>query len=486
MRKLYLLLPFVVAVIFTGCQKDMDPVTGQSEVEVSFTGVPVSKLNLKSDDSCFAQLADYAKVVINGTEYFPEVFYLEGVPYTTTLKLNPGAYNVEGFFLYDDNQTPGLMDDDYIIAATPEAGSDYASFVTNPVTFSFNAVEFEKAQVYVEVVCFEPDEYELFGFNWFVAEEIMIREQCFFGDICVSDPDDYIGSLYENQSAGLQIDMPAIFKIEVWRNGEQNGVYGNEEWLGEGQPTCVLYGDYLHYTDVFEFKLYILVKVGTGFDYVHFKTWTFEDDEEIEQGTDGLVDFVLGSCFPDADWVFPAYMNLPLTVTYKIIEAAPGDLGGYVDAELSDIPAGYDIFNGVWASWCFDHQTSIIMNWPYSMNAYNSLYPDQLPVYTATDNWDNANWLMNHLDWYSGYEWYDIQGALWLMDDPQWNGGAMAGVPALADMVFAQQMYNDAMMYGENFLPLPGEYAAVVFVPAGTPGGQQNAIIQTVFVLVEE
>jgi len=328
------------------------------------------------------------------------------------------------------------MDDDFIIAATPESGSDYASFVTNPVTFSFNAVEFEKAQVYVEVVCFEPDEYELFGFNWFVAEEIMIREQCFFGDICVSDPDDYIGSLYENQSAGLQIDMPAIFKIEVWRNGEQTGVYGNEEWLGEGQPTCVLYGDYLHYTDVFEFKLFILVKVGTGFDYVHFQTWTFEDDEEIEQGTDGIVDFVLGSCFPDADWVFPAYMNLPLTVTYKIIEAAPGDLGGYVDAKLSDIPAGYDIFNGVWASWCFDHQTSIIMNWPYSMNVYNSLYPDQLPVYTATDNWDNANWLMNHLDWYSGYEWYDIQGALWLMDDPQWNGGAMAGVPALADMVW--------------------------------------------------
>lgn len=485
MKKYYLLFPVIALAIILGCQKEQEQEQIQTESDVSFTGIPVSKLNMKSTDSCFSVQADYAKVVINGTDHFPEVFYLDDIPYTTALKLMPGSYNVESFILYDDNQTPGLMDDDVIVAATPESGSDYADFVINPVSFSFEVQAFEKAEVYIEVVCFEPDEYELFGFDWFMAEEIMIREQCFFGDLCVDDPDEYIGSLYENQSAGLQIDMPAIFKIEVWRNGEQTGVYDNEAWLGEGQPTCVLYGDYLHYTDVFEFRLFILVRVGTGFDYVHFKTWTFQDDEEISQGDDGIVDFVLGSCFPDADWIFPTYMNLPETVTYKIVAAAPGNLNGYLDAQLSDVPDGYDISNGIWQSWCFDHQTTIIMGWPYSMDVYNSLYPEQLPAFTATDEWDKANWLINHLDWYDGYEWYDVQGALWLLDDPQWDGTAQGGVPALASMQFAQQMYNDAMQYGDGFLPLPGEYAAVIFVPAGTPGGQQNAVIQTVFVLVE-
>ena len=49
----------------------------------------------------------------------------------------------------------------------------------------------------------------------------------------------------------------------------------------------------------------MIVRQGAGFAYVYFHTWTFSDAQVIPQGTDGVVDFVLGSCFPEADVIIP-------------------------------------------------------------------------------------------------------------------------------------------------------------------------------------
>jgi len=48
-----------------------------------------------------------------------------------------------------------------------------------------------------------------------------------------------------------------------------------------------------------------MVRKVTGFEYVYFHTWTFSDAQLIAQGTNGVVDFVLGSCFPEADLIIP-------------------------------------------------------------------------------------------------------------------------------------------------------------------------------------
>jgi hypothetical protein len=91
---------------------------------------------------------------------------------------------------------------------------------------------------------------------------------------------------------------------------------------------------------------------------------------------------------------------------------------------------------------------------------------------------------LNHLDWYSNYKWYDIQGAIWLFDTPSWNGQARAGVPALSTMKKAQKMYNDANTYGADYKVPSGGWAGVIFVPTLTPPGQHTASVQIIFVKV--
>ncbi len=498
MKKLTALFPMtiILAFIFTGCSKwdDIEPKAPQpDEVEINFTGTILDNSFLKSTKSGQdIEQADYAFVTIDGVDFTIEVFYLNDIPYTQTIKVVPGEHTVTQFLLYDDSQTPGFTDDDDLIAATPEEGSDFASYITKATPFTFNTSSFEKMEVQVEVITFEEKYYQEFGFNWFEIDHIIVREQCFFGDFCVKNPDDYIGSMYENQTNGLQHDMSAIAKIEVWRsNATSNNEYelietfSNASWNGEGEPLCVTYADYKNLNDDFKFKLYILVRSGTNFEYKLFHTWEFSDDEMIEDGDDGVVDYVLGTCVPAADFIFPPYMNLPPTASYKITGFAPGSQGGYLDAQLTNIASGYEITNGTYASWCYDHQVTIYQNHLYDMEVYSSLYPDLLPAYVNEDQWEKANWIMNHLDWYDGYEWYDIQGALWLLDDPQWDGTPRSGVPALSTMEFAQQMYDDANLYGDDYLPPPGGWAAVIFVPEGTLQWQTNPMIQTVFVVID-
>ena len=68
--------------------------------------------------------------------------------------------------------------------------------------------------------------------------------------------------------------------------------------------------DVMNHPDNFEFKLFVLVRQGTEFNYVHFHSWTFMDDEIITNGGDGLVDFVLGNCLPNADLILSPCLRL--------------------------------------------------------------------------------------------------------------------------------------------------------------------------------
>ena len=117
------------------------------------------------------------------------------------------------------------------------------------------------------------------------------------------------------------------------------------------------------------------------------------------------------------------------------------------------------------------------------MDVYSSLYQDQLPLFAQGGKWNKINWLYNHLDWYPGYHWYDIQGFIWLYDANPWNGQPLSGVPALTAL--SQQMKADADTYGASYSPLPGGWAAIIFVPAGTPHNATTATIQTMFIQVD-
>ncbi len=470
-KKNYIVLAFIMLMFVLSCQKSNDIEPPEDNQGVAFT------LNAGSADKstdCFSKKADYANVVISGTSYKLEVFYINSVPYTNTLKLEEGDYELTEFMLMDDNNTPDDTSDDVLLAATPHEGSEFSQYVEQALNISFTVEAFKKTELGISVLCYEESNYSKFGFLYFQIGQVVVREQFFFGDICICRLDDYASSLYAQQSNGLQLDMPAIAKIEVWRNGVKFEEFTNEEWYGEGKPLTVRYADVLRHVDNFEFKLFILVRQGTEFNYVHFHSWTFKDDEVIPAGDDGVVDYVLGNCSPGADLTLAPWMNLPPTATYTITNTNPSPQNSYVEVTLSNIPEGYEISNGIYPSNCADHSTSISVGAAYNMNVYSSLYPDQLPAFAQSDKWEKINWLYNHLDWYSGYEWYDLQGFLWLYDNPVWNGNALGTMPALTPLT--QQMKADADKYGTDYkVPLGGSYA-IVFIP---PGSGDVPLIQT-------
>lgn len=481
-----LLVIFSLFIAFTGCKKVDFPENTPSVKDqgIAFSIKPGDNPSgLKATLDCFSEPADYAIAQIDDSAYTVAIFYIGEIPYTNSIQLLAGPHVLQEFTMWSDNNTPNTKSDDWVMAATPHVGSNYASYVETSLDITFNIEPFVKIEFPIEAVCFEEDHYIDFGFTYFQINQVTIREEAFFGDICMKNPDDYLGSLYAQQSGGLQVDMSAICKIEVYRNGVLQGTFDNEAWFGQGQPLMVTYGDRANETDQFEFKLYILVRKGAAFEYVYFHSWLIDDAQVIPQGNDGVVDFVLGDCAPDADVVIPPYINLPSTCSYQISgPTAPGSLGGYVNANLTNIPTGYEIQNSTVPSWCADHQTSISTA-VYNMDVYSSLNQSALPAFVQGPKWNSYNWLMNHLDWYPGYLWSDLQGALWLFDSTPWNGHATGGVPALTPRM--TQMHNDALLYGANYKVPTGGWACVIFIPAGTSPSAPTPAIQTMFIKVD-
>ncbi|MCD6332879.1 MAG: hypothetical protein J7L89_06360 [Bacteroidales bacterium] len=483
MKKL-LFLTAMVAVLLSSCTPENpgpDPATPQDVIFTStFDGG-----GFKSDDpfSCSNPPADYAMLVIEQggvtTTYYPAVFYLNGVLYTQAVKLAPGDYQLTEFVLMHAEGDPNDRTDDIVVNAAPHAGSTYGDMLVNPLPVFFTVEKFVKKEIPVEILCYEESSYADFGFVWFKITETTLHEKWFFGDFCTKNYMDYAGSDYETN--GLQVDMPAIFKIEVYRNGDLRGTYSN---LGQAPgPLAVNYIDRPGVTDNFELKVYILVKIGNQFDYKYFGSWFFVDDGDIftqngsGPGDDGVYDFVLGNCNAGAaDFTFAPYMNLPETATLTVsTPAAPRD--AYLDALVAFTGTGYDMTSGTMDAFCFDRDHTISLNTPYQVDVYSSLYTNLMPDDMGTWEWDRLNWLINHLGNFTGYTWIDLQNALWKLRDNTWNGNS-----SMPWTQIATDMYNAAVTNGDGFVPLPGNYAAVSFAHLN---GQGELDIQVVFVIVD-
>lgn len=464
-RLLFIILSFVI--FFSACRKDDPAPAGDGSVEVSFNFTQGLDLKSGEDYGCFDGEGDYAYVVISGEEYYLDVFYLNGTPYTKSIKLpGRGSYTLEEFMLFYDNNTPTVESDDTVIMAAPHQGSVFANFVENPLNYVFTVNEFDKVEIPVQVVCYAASDFDRFGFVYFEYDDYVEREECFYGYICVHTLDDYLGSLYEDQAGGLMNNMTAIFKIEVYRNGIFDTVYSNESWLGEGQPLCVSYEDRNYITDEFEFKLYVYVDIKNQFDYKYFHSWYRTDNQSWNHGANGMMDFILGTCFPDVDKKLPNHMDLPPDCNLKITDSEPGaSTNAYADLKLSGIADKYDITNGTWPGWSLD-TTVQVTSGLISMDVYSSLYPAFMPPCIAGYDWKSANWLLNNLDLYPGHEWWELQQALWIIGINH-DGSAFGGVPAstvLSDQMAADALINSPAWQG----PFMGNMAAAVFLPDDT------------------
>ncbi len=464
---------FLSILLLTNCKKEVQDTQQPGELVFAAIDVNTEKDGIDQwDIMCNETLIPVkARVNLNGEFYYPALFMSEGKLLTQSIKLPPGDYTILEFSL--------LTADDIVVKSTPMEGSDFADYVSNPIDgdVDFTIASFVKSEFEMDVLCYLQAYYESFGFEWFEVTEITIREQCFFGDFCIKDVNQYAQSLYGLN--GVTIDEKAIFKIRLnkFDNDLNEYVYYAEFYnFNNGvytSPLCVEYADYDATDDFYQAELWIYVTSGETWDYVYFHTWDFQDAESIEElygvGNDGVVEFVLGNCVDDeTDLLLPPWMNLPTGPDYDFT-LSNGGVGpdAYWHMTIGGISSSlYDMQNVTnYPGWCADEFTTI-GNGTICMDAINSLYPDMLPTYwlDAIPSGANAltrkqaicaaNWLWNNEAMYAPYTFMEMQNALWNLFN-NLNVGTSGKSFVMADAA------RDHLDYS----PLPGGWAAIFFVP---------------------
>jgi hypothetical protein len=391
MKKVLLLI--LIAALMFSCKKNETPVADNQYAEVSFN---VTTLFPDADrewiydydvPQCDPQaipgyalmaITDYEGILLEGGDvtgpnpsvsYFKAlVFYTNGQLYTQSIKLPVAmcdtppdcceTYIVTEFYLYDEEgdlikAAPYPGGDDLLL----DPPSEFFQFVTQTLPVEMEICAFEKKEFYIDVLCFTPDFYELFGFFWFEITEITVREVCFFGDICIDwwvIPSDWhdIGvpievwydefawgyDYYFYQTNGIQPDMPAIFALVLYKWDGQDWIeinsFTNEYWdtPGEGAPLCFRYADYDATEDFFKIEMYIygpwyyagpppsredgIWGYTINDDSRDWPTnqpqhvWFFTDNalEDLDMGYpdgDGVIEFAWGYCVEGPEYQLP-------------------------------------------------------------------------------------------------------------------------------------------------------------------------------------
>jgi hypothetical protein len=250
------------------------------------------------------------------------------------------SITITEFYLYDEN--------DILIKAAPEDGSPFQQFVDplHALDLTFDVCDFTKVEVPIDVLCFIPDDFDLFGFFWFEITEITVREMCFFGDVCIDwwmytydeieqdcvpwVPLDFwlTDVLYPQQEQGIQADMPAIFTLKLYRivnmlpeyvrewNNEYYPPDFTQFWGGEDDPLCIRYADYDIVADTFKLDMYIYGPWDYpnvfGYTATPQKTWTFYDDAApLDLNGDGVIEFAWGDCVQSPEYDLADNCQIP-------------------------------------------------------------------------------------------------------------------------------------------------------------------------------
>ena len=483
----------LLSAIFVGCEKheDSQNINEFTEQEIQFGITPIYSDNLKSGHElphCTEAVPDHAeiKVEIDGVSYTftPDVFEIDGQWYTEVFKLKiPGQVQdvtVTQFFIMDDEGNK--------IQATPKDGTPFAPFVEKPLDFEFPVTGIEKIEVEIEVLCYNEKYYAEFGFYWFAFDRKAINKLYFFGDLCTKYFQDYVdedGEGYHNLDS--KFDLPAIFKVEVWDETEDNKFieYDNMYMLPNiNEPLAVYYPNDLEVTgDTYTLKLYIRLKDGNGYSWVEYQTiyvdgdtgnLTFPGGTPVpDYGNDSVVDFVIGECaYYDAenpemqpDIEFAPYMNLPNTANITI--SYPGD-NAYWEVVVNSVSplSGYDFDEGTYKGWCADAGTTINegdRTYEIHSSLYPSLWPEcaESPVIDATVI-NQINHLYNYLQNKNiDYSWQAFQVAVWNLRGQTNYPDSQQSWSFSNYQTEANNLYDPPTL-DENYMPLPGGYAAVL------------------------
>ncbi|TRX71571.1 hypothetical protein [Carboxylicivirga sp. M1479] len=324
MKRIVMLMA-AFALILSSCNEKVGS-PEQKAVEISFTvdnvGFNTLKNNLADVPVCSDLPMDYAIFMIDGiaTPFEVEIFSANGKFVTQPIKvslydevdelnLSEDKLTITSFIVYNDDNKNGHDPADKIVRAAPLPGSLYYEFVSpdNDLNLEITIKDFEKVEAEIDVLCFDELRYENFGFTWFELNLVRVESQCWFGDICVTDFSLYEDSRYKYQQNGIQFDMPAIMRIDVFKKvGEdENGSVWNlireftndwDPYPAEGNCLEVYWPNDEDVVEWFKFELYVMLPGDNGVEYTLIDEYIFTDGNCPDPGDDGVNDFVIGDC----------------------------------------------------------------------------------------------------------------------------------------------------------------------------------------------
>lgn len=157
----------------------------------------------------------------------------------------------------------------------------------------------------------------------------------------------------------------------------------------------------------------------------------------------GLLSMLLCSTFPITATPLPLTVRLPTELV--TMNAVYGE-NSYFNMTLSDIPLGYDIFNGTYPGWCVQQTIQMTQHVNHTVLLY-SCYDPSLPFEYHNNHWDKINYLINHKQGNRD----SIQKAIWYYTNNK----------DFSDDPDASSMISDAEQHGVGFSPTTGELLAV-------------------------
>jgi len=234
--KSYLAFLTICALLFSSCSKEEDPIVDDPNAKTAKVSFATILNDLAANNSAFKQQLDipgcsegtpaFVEVVLSGQENVgtmqdplvvsvnpnpgnydgdPEAEYFTDE--SSDLELEPGAYNLEWFVVYDGDPSDPSSN---ILWVAPRADGDMASFVDSPLPVSFNLGAGVKKYVDVEVLCFDDRLVNEYGYLFFDIETNEAIEFCIFGNYC--------------PPSGRH--FPAQFSVDVWSyaDGQQGAL----------------------------------------------------------------------------------------------------------------------------------------------------------------------------------------------------------------------------------------------------------------------
>jgi hypothetical protein len=141
-------------------------------------------------------------------------------------------------------------------------------------------------------------------------------------------------------------------------------------------------------------------------------------------------------------------IELPgIPVTMNVVDGT----NSYFIANLSNVPAGLDVTNGVYPGWCIQRFVHMPRSTNLQVRLYDS-YDPALPAAFQDPDWDKVNWILNNKD---GYSMATIQWAIWNLIDESDISARPSSQTLVASAV-------------DGFIPQSGDIIAIVAVPERT------------------